>query len=703
MHLGRIQTRAIGMLLAATLCAACGGSSAALGPTVKVHAPAGLTGQDFPPPAGLGGWPTNQRYKSKGADPFRLTTAAPASSFGTDVDSASFSYIRWLLTRFDILPAFEAIRTDELLNYFDFRYPSPETGRPMSITTEIGPCPWKPEHRLALVGVRARPIDDSRTPPRRIVLVLDPATGHQAPYRLRVLKTAIRSFVDTLRDEDRLAVVIHGGGVVLPSTRASKRALIHDALEEIASDHEAVGPSGLPRAYALAREHFVRYGTNRVIVATDKDVASSLPRDDSERTAFLQLLERERQQGLLLSFLDLGDGALRDEETVASLVSRGGARYARVDSVQSARRVLAAEAGTPLEAVATDVRFQVAFNPAHVSAWKFIGYQNRDSSREQLDDEAKEGSELFAGDRFTVLYEIVPADRPLPLALFGEVPFPVSQLDFRAPRPLSTRGPEVFTVNVRYTLPGSSSSEVWSNAVVERRSGRRVRLAGAVAEFSRLLLDGESGRSRWRALTQRVDRLQPVNLADLNELSSLVARAARLMRRFVPQIKNHAYRRMPDGREWTVENLNIDLANVGSYCADTVRKWDTCQRDGQLYTWRAALEACQGLGPGWRLPTNEDWRQLARSFGGVRDDSVDEGAAAYAALASGGRSGFNAMFAGGRSPEGQYERVGAHGFYWTATESDWSHAWFYNFGGLKILNRHSDGEKRRALSVRCVR
>ena len=160
-------------------------------------------------------------------------------------------------------------------------------------------------------------------------------------------------------------------------------------------------------------------------------------------------------------------------------------------------------------------------------------------------------------------------------------------------------------------------------------------------------------------------------------------------------------RRMPDGRLWTTRNLSVVIA--GSSCYDGVE--ENCRRYGRLYTWASAQRACSSLGPGWRLPTNDDWRQMAKPFGGVRDDSDDGGKAAYAALIPGGRSGFDAQFGGGRTQSGgEYARLDAHGFYWTASESDSSHAWFYNLGkGGLILNRHPDGEKERAFAVRCVR
>jgi uncharacterized protein (TIGR02145 family) len=158
-------------------------------------------------------------------------------------------------------------------------------------------------------------------------------------------------------------------------------------------------------------------------------------------------------------------------------------------------------------------------------------------------------------------------------------------------------------------------------------------------------------------------------------------------------------KRMADGKEWTTQNLNVET--VGSFCYDNSEQ--NCRRYGRLYTWESAQLACQSLGDGWRLPTNEDWRQMAKHYGGVRDDSDDGGKAAYRALMMGGSSGFNAAFGGGRTADGQYARLEAHGFYWTASESDAASAWFYNFGRALFLNRHNDGEKVRAFAVRCIK
>src|SRR5262245_10743157 len=160
-----------------------------------------------------------------------------------------------------------------------------------------------------------------------------------------------------------------------------------------------------------------------------------------------------------------------------------------------------------------------------------------------------------------------------------------------------------------------------------------------------------------------------------------------------------AIRRMADGKQWMTQNLNVKTA--ASYCYEDAEQ--NCRQYGRLYTWGSARRACQSLGDGWRLPTNDEWRQMAKHYGGVRDDSDDGGKAAYKALVIGGGSGFNAVFGGGRSEDGQYARLQAHGFYWTASESGPGSAWFYNFGQARILNRHNDGEKERAFAVRCVR
>ncbi len=161
-----------------------------------------------------------------------------------------------------------------------------------------------------------------------------------------------------------------------------------------------------------------------------------------------------------------------------------------------------------------------------------------------------------------------------------------------------------------------------------------------------------------------------------------------------------ASKRMPDGKEWTTRNLNV--AVDGSYCYDDAER--NCRRYGRLYTWEAAQRVCHSVGDGWRLPTNDDWQQMAKHYGGVRDAATDGGKAAYVALITGGSSGFNAVFGGGRATDGQYARLDAHGFYWTASESGADRAWFYNLGrGGQILNRHEDGEKQRAFAVRCVK
>lgn len=201
-------------------------------------------------------------------------------------------------------------------------------------------------------------------------------------------------------------------------------------------------------------------------------------------------------------------------------------------------------------------------------------------------------------------------------------------------------------------------------------------------------------------MTGVTDKARPIRVCVVSIALSIAFGSAAASQAQKASATIYSSKRMADGKQWTTHNLNVKT--VSSYCYDNAEI--NCLQYGRLYTWQAARQACQSLGDGWRLPTNEEWRQLARHYGGLREESQDKGKAAYEALVIGGISGFNALRGGGRSADGGYARLEAHGFYWTASESDPANAWLYNFGkGGQSLNRHSDGEKQGALSVRCLR
>ena len=444
-----------------------------------------------------------EAYASIVSNTFKRTADNPLSTFAADVDTASYSNVRRFL-KDGSLPPTDAVRVEELVNYFRFSYPEPSSGQPISITTEIGDCPWAPRHKLALVGIRARAIDDRRAPRRNFVLLIDVSGSMDSPDKLPLVKTGLRMFVDTLRDDDRVGIVVYAGasGVALPSTRASERAAIHAAIEELRPGGSTNGAAGIQLAYDIARANFVKAGVNRVILATDGDFNVGV----TSLNQLVSLIERERESGVFLSVLGVGTGNLKDE-TMEMLADKGNGNYAYLDSLFEAQRVLVKEGGATLETVAKDVKFQIEFNPAAVDEWKLVGYENRVLAHEDFNDDKKDGGELGAGHTVTVLYEIVPAGE----APAGEVAAQprVDPLRFqRTSLTAEARTGDWLTVKVRYKQPDGAVSALMTAAA--RSSATELAhlpLAAAVAEFGLLLRDTQAPADRWNALSTRVHAL----------------------------------------------------------------------------------------------------------------------------------------------------------------------------------------------------
>jgi Ca-activated chloride channel family protein len=470
-----------------------------------------------------------ESYERIEPNPFRLTASEPLSTFAADVDTASFANVRRFL-KSGQLPPVDAVRVEELVNYFRFAYPQPERGKPVSITTEIGACPWAPDHQLALIGLRAKPVDDRNPRRRHIVLLLDVSGSMDSPDKLPLVKSAMRMFVDTLRDDDRVAIVVYAGasGIALPATAGSERERIHDAIEALTPGGSTNGAQGILLAYRVAREQFIEGGINRVLLATDGDFNVGV----TGKGDLVRLIENEKKSGIFLSVLGVGTGNLKDA-TMETLADKGNGHYAYLDSLLEARRVLVQEGGATLETVAKDVKFQVEFNPAHVSAWKLLGYENRLMAHEDFNNDAKDGGEIGAGHTVTVLYEIVPAGAPLPQELKRADGRPsVDPLAYQTTRrPRGATSPDLFTVKVRYKRPDEDVSQLMKLAA--RPGGDAVHLpfAGAVMEFGLLLRDGSSGARRWESFFDRVRSLPESGaVADRAAFLELVDLAAALRR-----------------------------------------------------------------------------------------------------------------------------------------------------------------------------
>jgi Ca-activated chloride channel family protein len=501
-------------------------------------------------PGAGGGWsrPDDRRYVEPDpragetyahVDPstFHRTADRPLSTFGADVDTASFSNVRRFLSAGQLPPP-DAVRVEELVNYFRFDYPEPRGGHPIAITTEIGDCPWAPRHKLLLVGARAKATAEREVAGRNLVLLVD-VSGSMAPDdKLPLLRTALRLFVDTLQPDDHLAIVTYAGtsGVALPSTPVRRREVIHRAIAALSAGGSTNGGHGLVIAYRIARQAFIPGGVNRVILASDGDFNVGIV----SREGLLRLIERERESGVFLSVFGVGTGNLRDA-TMEMLADRGNGHYAYLDSLQEARRMLVREAGATLETVAKDVKFQVEFNPARVAAWRLIGYENRALAARDFNDDEMDGGEMGEGQTVTVLYEIVPPGAGSEPSTRRDRPVvdPLRYQDAAAPpaRPVRTDAryaDEWATVKARYKAPEGETSALVTH--IARSSGSsepsHLPLAAAVAQFGLLLRDDARNERRWAELVRTLESVRvPARLAaGKAELVDLVGIAAGLGR-----------------------------------------------------------------------------------------------------------------------------------------------------------------------------
>jgi Ca-activated chloride channel family protein len=417
-------------------------------------------------------------------NPFRSVTQDPLSTFSIDVDTASYANVRRILSG-GTLPPPDAVRIEELINYFRFEYPRPGNGIPFSVTTELTPCPWNPRHRLALVGLQARALDMDAVPARNLVFLLDVSGSMSPPERLPLIRTAMRMLVDTLTAQDRIAIVVYAGasGVVLPSTSGAHKDRIHEAIARLEAGGSTNGAAGITLAYQVAQEQFVKGGINRVILATDGDFNVGV----TSQGDLTRLIEAKRASGIFLSVLGVGDDNLKDS-TMEKLADKGNGNYSYLDSLHEARKVLVREAGATLVTVAKDVKIQVEFNPAVVAAYRLIGYENRLLRNEDFNNDRKDAGEIGAGHTVTALYEIVPAGTEI------EVPG-VDPLKYQRPSVPANGAArdELMTVKLRYKAPDGDDSRLLSVSVKNRTGelSANAGFAAAVAEFGMLLRSSE--------------------------------------------------------------------------------------------------------------------------------------------------------------------------------------------------------------------
>jgi Ca-activated chloride channel family protein len=429
-------------------------------------------------------WNT-EAYNTVNENRFLSAVASPVSTFSIDVDAASYANVRRFLNQ-GSLPPRDAVRLEELVNYFPYSYED-HTGRhPFAVSTEVAPSPWAPSHRLVRIGLQARRVDTRELPPSNLVFLIDVSGSMMSPDKLPLVQRAFRALVNELRAEDHVAIVVYAGaaGLVLPPTSGSEKATILDAIDRLEAGGSTAGGAGLRLAYDVAREHFDAEGNNRIILATDGDFNVGVSSD----AEMVRLVEQRREEGTFLTVLGFGSGNLKDAK-MEQMADHGNGHYAYIDSFQEARKVFVQEFGGTLFTVAKDVKIQVEFNPARVRSYRLLGYENRLLAREDFADDRKDAGELGAGHAVTALYEVVPVGAEELASADDSLTY--QQVTVRSS---ARHSGELMTVRVRYKDPKGSTSRLLEAPVVERGEGKGsedMRFASAVAEFALLLRDSE--------------------------------------------------------------------------------------------------------------------------------------------------------------------------------------------------------------------
>ena len=416
---------------------------------------------------------------------FRLVSASPLSTFSIDVDRASYANIRRFIQSGE-RPPIDAVRIEEMINYFPYDWGRVSGDHPFAVTTEVWEAPWKRAHRLVRIGLHAESIDTEDLPPANLVFLLDVSGSMMPPNKLPLLKKAFALLVDQLRPQDRVAIVVYAGaaGLVLPSTPGSHKGEILAALDDLRAGGSTAGGAGLKLAYEIAGKHRVDGGNNRVVLATDGDFNVGASSD----AEMVRLIERERESGTFLTVLGFGTGNLKDSK-MEQIADRGNGNFHYVDGLLEARKVLVEEMGGTLVTLAKDVKLQVEFNPARAAGYRLIGYENRLLADEDFNDDTKDAGELGAGHTVTALYEVVPEGVEVPRGELDALRYQPQPDD----PPPSDFDDELMYVKVRYKSPDGNRSTLLEQAVADRPRSPSTdfRFATAVAGFGMLLRESE--------------------------------------------------------------------------------------------------------------------------------------------------------------------------------------------------------------------
>ncbi len=411
---------------------------------------------------------------------YTAVSSAPLSTFSADVDTASYTNIRRMIyDGYDVPP--EAVRIEEMINYFDYHYSDPDENEPFAVHAELSDCPWNKDTELLMIGINTKSTDsilDDREP-MNLVFLIDVSGSMYSEDKLPLVQRSFSMLTDNLSSRDRISIVTYAGSdeVVLEGADGNDRQRVLDAINSLEAGGSTAGAAGINTAYEIAEKYFIEGGNNRVILATDGDLNVGLS-SESELTG---LIEEKRESGVFLSVLGFGSGNLKDNKLEA-LADHGNGNYSYIDSEREARKVLVDEMSGTFYTAAKDVKFQLEFNPANIKGYRLIGYENRTMAAEDFNDDTKDAGEIGAGHSVTVLYELVPVDSPMEIG---------SDLKYSANSESKKMGNELLTVNIRYKDPDGSESKLLSYPVEQslysKTRSENMTFAAAVAEFGMLL------------------------------------------------------------------------------------------------------------------------------------------------------------------------------------------------------------------------
>ena len=428
-----------------------------------------------------------ETYKEIKENSFVAVAQQPVSTFSADVDRAAYANVRRIIG-YGQIPPKDAVRIEEMVNYFDYDYPAPEEGSvsPLRVSPELAPAPWNPNHLLLRIGLQAKKIDLAKAPPSNIVFLIDVSGSMDEENKLPLLQSSFKMLLGQLRPDDKVAIVTYANGtkVALPSTRVKDKEKIIKVLDNLYASGGTSGGRGIQLAYEQAQKSFIKNGNNRIILATDGDFNIGI----NNTTDLEKFIEKQRESGIYMSVLGFGMGNYRDDmaETIAD---KGNGNYAYIDNITEAKKVLINELSGTLFAVAKDVKLQLEFNPKYVKEYKLIGYENRMLANEDFTNDKKDAGEIGAGHTVTALYELVPSDGKVAQSLR----YQSQELNEKG------KGNELGFLKIRYKDPkvkDAKSVEITEPLVFNKKALKETstdyRFAASVAEFGILLRDNSN-------------------------------------------------------------------------------------------------------------------------------------------------------------------------------------------------------------------